>query len=233
MRMLLRFLQRRAIWWPTHLGWVSLTIIATVSLTLFWFKGEALLSFSERQPAEVLVVEGWIGIEGVDAAALEFGRGGYRYAVTTGGLTGERWNERRWSFADMAERELIRSGVSRDKIIAAPASETDAQRTFEMAAAARQALQTRGLHPKAINVFTLGAHARRSRLVFAKVFGSGTKVGVISWTPPGYESEPWWQSSERAEDLLKESVGYLYELLLNSGRWSNAPVRQGSEDKRE
>jgi hypothetical protein len=41
---------------------------------------------------------------------------------------------------------------------------------------------------------------------------------VISWTPPSYASEPWWRSSERAGDLLKESVGFALEALLNSGR---------------
>jgi hypothetical protein len=95
-----------------------------------------------------------------------------------------------------------------------------------MAVAAWRALQTKEIQPTSINVFTRSSHARRSRLVFAKVFGSGTKVGVISWTPPGYENEPWWRSSERAIDFLKETVGYPFELLLNSGRWSNAPTEK-------
>jgi len=92
MRMLLRFLQRRTIWWPTLLGWISLTAFAGLFLTLWWFRGEALLSLTERQPAEVLVVEGWIGLEGVHAAAIEFAQGGYRQVVATGGADiGTAW----------------------------------------------------------------------------------------------------------------------------------------------
>ena len=231
--MLLRFLQRRTIWWPTLLGWISLTAFAGLFLTLWWFRGEALLSLTERQPAEVLVVEGWIGLEGVHAAAIEFAQGGYRQVVATGGFTHARWSDRQWNYAEITEHALSRSGVPRDRIIAASTPDTESQRTYEMATASWRALEARGALPTTINVFTLGAHARRSRLIFAKVFGTKIKVGVISWIPPSYANEPWWQSSERAEDLLKESVGCLYELLLNSGRWSNAPARQGSEDKRE
>jgi hypothetical protein len=206
------------------LGWAGLAVIATALCLLWWFEGESFLSPTERLPAEVLVVESWIGTDGIQAAAVEFEHGGYQCVVATGGPTSERWSQRRWSYADMAERELIRSGVPKDRIIAAPASETDGQRTFEMAVAAWRTLQTRDLHSNAINVFTLGAHARRSRLVFAKVFEPGIKVGVISWTPLHDKNGPWWRSSERAEDLLKETVGYLFEALLNSARSSNSPT---------
>jgi hypothetical protein len=78
-------------------------------------------------------------------------------------------------------------------------------------------LDAQGIHPKSINVFTLGAHARRSELVFSKAC-PGTEIGIIGWQPPGYRTTPWWHSSERAIDLLVQTVGFFYEFLLNSGR---------------
>jgi hypothetical protein len=33
--------------------------------------------------------------------------------------------------------------------------------------------------------------------------------------------ERWWQSSERFKEFLEETIGYLYEILLNSGRLTN------------
>jgi hypothetical protein len=75
------------------------------------------------------------------------------------------------------------------------------------------------MHPTAINIFTAGAHARRSRLVYEKVFGSEVKVGAISWAPADRATSiAWWRSSERTIVLTKETVGYLSELLFNSGR---------------
>jgi hypothetical protein len=64
------------------------------------------------------------------------------------------------------------------------------------------ALDKRGMHNFSANVFTCGAHSRRSRLVFAEVPGSQIKVGAISWTPPDYPEGPWWKSSERAQDFI-------------------------------
>jgi hypothetical protein len=78
------------------------------------------------------------------------------------------------------------------------------------------------VHPVAVNVFTAGAHARRSQLVYRKVFGSKVKVGVISWGAPERNSRrAWWTSSERTLELFKETLGYTYELLFSSGRSSS------------
>jgi hypothetical protein len=185
--------------------------------------GEDFLASTRRLPAEVLVVEGWIGYEGVDAAAAEFERGGYRYVVASGGPVDDRWEVEHASYAELAGRELIRSGVPQDKVIVAPAPDTERQRTYQSAVAVWRALHARGIRARALNVFTLGPHAGRSRLVFAKVHGPETQVGAIGWVPPEDRAMPWWRSSERAKGLLTETAGYLYEVLLNSGRFSNAP----------
>jgi DUF218 domain len=171
-------------------------------------------------PSDVLVVEGWIGRPGIRAAVEEFERRDYRYIVATGGLTSGRWEDPAASYAEMVAAEMIRSGVPKERIIVAAAKHTESSRTFESAVAAWRGLQAAGVHPKAVNVFTFGSHARRSRLVFAKVDGRGTDVGVISWIPPGYLTVPWWRSIERARELLVETAGYAYEVLFNSGRSS-------------
>jgi len=83
--------------------------------------GELFLSSTRRLPADVLVVEGWIGREGVRAATVEFQQRGYQYIVATGGMIGVRsWEEPGWSYAEATGRELIRLGVPKDRIIIAP-----------------------------------------------------------------------------------------------------------------
>jgi len=196
-------------------------IVGVLAISVVWLctYGESFLSLTRRLPAEVLVVEGWIGPAGVRAAGEEFERGAYQYVVAAGGLTGGSSGQFRLTYAEMAERELIRSGVPKDRIIVAPASDGVGQHTYRSAVAVWQALKARGIRPNGINVFTLGTHARRSRLVFAKVNQPGTEVGVISWTPSNYKDEPWWRSRERFRCMLKESAGYLFEALFDSGRW--------------
>jgi hypothetical protein len=206
---------------------VSWFFIASMSLLLAavcFNYGEGFLAWTHRLPANVLIVEGWIGREGVRAAVTEFEHGGYQYIVSTDGLTSGLWDDQPASYAEMAAREMIRLGVSKQRIIVATAEYTESHRTFESAVAVWRVLRDVRALPKAVNVFTLGPHASRSFLVFAKVLGSETNVGVIGWLPPNYKTEPWWRSSERSRDLLEEIVGYIYEALFNSGRLSNSPA---------
>jgi uncharacterized SAM-binding protein YcdF (DUF218 family) len=219
----LRFVQRREIWCPTWLGSICIALVLAVPATWWFVYGESFLSLTQRCPANVLVVEGWIGGGGVRAAAAEFKQGLYRYVVATGGVSTVRgWEKAGRSYAEMASDELIRSAVPEDRIILAPSLDTENQRTYESAVAVRRALAFRGIQPKAFNVFTRGPHARRSRLVFAKVLQ--TEVGVVSWTPPGDRALPWWRSSDRAKEFLTETAGYVYEALLNSGRGFGGPT---------
>jgi len=184
----------------------------------WWLRGESLLCLTQRESSDILVVEGWIGPETIEAAAAEFAQGGYRWVITTGGLNAERWNHNRWTYAEIAHDRLVIAGIPHEKIIMAPCTEVEIQRTRESALAAKQKLKELGLKPSAINVFTLGAHARRSQLVYANIFKPTIKVGVISWLPPGAQTEPWWHSSTRAKSLLTETIGYAYEAMLDSGR---------------
>ncbi len=52
-----------------------------------------------------------------------------------------------------------------------------------------------------------------------------TRVGIIAWQSPEYQKGCWWQSTERAEDLITQSAGYLFELLISSGRPNNKPEK--------
>ena len=77
--------------------------------------GEQFLELTKRLPADVLVVEGWIGREGIRAAVAEFQGSGYHYIVTSGGLTSGRWEDEHASYAKMAADEMIRLGIPKGK----------------------------------------------------------------------------------------------------------------------
>jgi uncharacterized SAM-binding protein YcdF (DUF218 family) len=222
--MKLQLFSRRTIWWPTWLGWSCLLLLIGSGVGWWFLAGEAFLAQTQRVLAKVLVVEAWIGRDGMQAAKEEFEAGKYEWLIAAGGYTGEGWMERRWSYAQMAEKELLRLGVPRDRLLAAQARETDAQRTYESALATMAVLEKHGLEGAAVNVFTRGPHSRRSRLVFAKVLGSKTLVGTISWSLPESQVGSWWRSSDRAKELVTETAGYWFEALAGSGRWAKRSV---------
>jgi hypothetical protein len=219
--MTFRIFERRTATVPTLFGWICLVSAVLGSFLLWWFEAERFLSETRRLPgADTLVVEGWIGNDGVRAAMLEYETGGYKWLVTTGGYTNEGWSGKRWNYSDIANHQLLTLGFPKDHLISAPAQDVENQRTYESAVATLDALRSNNIHLGELVVFTRGAHARRSRLIFSKVFQANAKVGVISWMPEQYRNQNWWQVSIRADDLLKESVGYLFEVLFSSGRQS-------------
>ena len=207
----------------------SFIVVGVSGLIWLCVSGETFFSLTRPLPADVLIVEGWIGSDGIRAAADEFRRGAYKYVVATGGLMGNRVDNNRSSYAEMARDELVQSGVPESRIIVSSIGGIEHERTFNSAVAAWTSTHSAGIRPAAVNVFTLGPHARRSRLVYEKVYAPDVPVGVIAFVPSVYRSEPWWQSTRRTKCLLKETVGYPFELLLNSGRASNSvPVERRS-----
>ena len=216
-----RLARRRTIWWPTLFTWTWLLILIGSVIAWWCFRAESFLSLTERHPAEVLIVEGWIGYEGIHAAKAEYDRGGYKYVITAGGPMNNRWAVEKWNYATESHDLLLKLGIPADRIIEAPASNSENHRTFESARTVREVLQKRNLQFTNFNVFSFGAHARRSQLVFTKALHLQTKVGVIAWVPAHFTDGAWWDSSERALDLIKETIGYFFEFFLNSGRFSN------------
>jgi hypothetical protein len=209
---------------PTWLGVLAIALLFFAPFAGWFLYGESYLSESHRSPADVLVVEGWIGRAGLRAAFEEFERGGYQYVVVSGGLTSGRWEDQPQSYAEMAAREMIRLSLPKERLIVATSEKTEKYRTFESAVAVRRTLDATSIKPKGLNIFTFGPHARRSQLVFSKVNSDIKNLGVISWCPEEFQKEKWWQSSERSKGFWEESIGYLYELLLNSGRSTNSPT---------
>jgi hypothetical protein len=74
---------------------------------------------TDRLSAEVLVVEGWIGKDGIRAAAAEFERGGYHYIETTVDEIENR-QDHSSDNAEVAKEELIRLGIPQDIAWAPP-----------------------------------------------------------------------------------------------------------------
>jgi uncharacterized SAM-binding protein YcdF (DUF218 family) len=220
---MIRFFVRRDVWCPTKLG-AAVLLSALALPCLWWFNyGERFLAPTNRiANARILVVEGWIGPEGLRAAKAEFDTHNYDLIVTSGGNPDPRsednWQRAGWSYAEGAQKQLLRLGVPAGKVVSAPPKETEARRTYRSALMVKETLDSLDGQPKSINVFTLGPHARRSWLVFQKACGPETSVGIIGWEPPVYNAKSWWHSSERAIDLLVQTVGFFFEYLFNSGR---------------
>jgi len=65
-----------------------------------------------------------------------------------------------------------------------------------------------------VNVYSLGAHARRSRLLFRKAIGASIRVGIIAHPDETYDSSEWWANADGFTETLCEGLAYLYARVL-------------------
>ena len=201
----------RQIWMPTMYGWFSLMAITLVMCLFVVNNIYSFLAQNEPIRARVLVVEGWLAPEELDQAVQAFKKGGYERVVTTGGpIMG--WPElyRHTNYAKMAADYLAQHGIPRNLIISVPTPKSAQERTFLSAVVLRDSAHQLGITFDAMNLFSSGAHSRRSRLLFQMAFGQKVRIGILASRPSEYDPEAWWRSSSGVESIIFQSIGLLW-----------------------
>lgn len=217
--MKLQLCQRKQVWWPTWQGWLVLLVIGLLCPLAILETAEGWLAVTGRVRANVLVVEGWVDLDAIQSAISEYHNGEYQYVITIGGFPEYGWLCRSGlTYAQMAAEELQRLGLSTNQVLAAACGLVKRHRSYEYALSAKRCVETNHIVLSGVNVLTTGTHARRSRLIFHKVFGASVPVGVIAYLDPDEADMAWWESSSRTKGIITEGVAWLHELLLNGGR---------------
>ncbi|HEY9827411.1 MAG TPA: hypothetical protein V6D19_18380 [Stenomitos sp.] len=161
---------------------------------------------------DVLVVEGWLPDYAIEAAMKEFQVGNYKKIITIGSNLprGSHLSNYK-TFASLAGATLVTLGLDPEKLLIVSTSYVPECRTQNAANGLKDHLANTDNSIQSINVFTLGPHARRTWLVFRKVFPPQTQVGIIAAEPFGYDPERWWQTSEGVRTVVGEFIAYLYQ----------------------
>ena len=202
---------------PTWRGWLLSLLMVAVAATGAVRMVHPFLAVTERVSTDVLVVEGWVPDFGLRAALEEFRRGGYReiYVVGIPLEKGELLSEY-GTYAEVGRASLEQLGAPTHILRAVPAPKVRRDRTFASAVALRDWLGRQGRTPGAFNVVTKGAHARRSRLLFAKAFGGSARIGIIAVPDEHYDETRWWRYSEGVRTVTDELIGYIYSRFFFS-----------------
>jgi len=198
----LNLVKRKELWVPTCWGWVLIVFTAFVMAAGYMRNIHSFLSLSEPVQAQILAVEEWIPVPALESAASEFKGHGYIRLVVLG-------DEKRWVVPILKE-----AGVDERRIVKVPSRPVLKDRTFALAVALRDWLLASGMSGKAINVYTLGAHARRSAQLFRKALGPDFTVGIISCPDPYYDPNQWWESTEGFKTVIDETFAYIYTQLF-------------------
>jgi hypothetical protein len=114
------------------------------------------------------------------------------------------------NYADLAAYKLRKIVGQNVPVHPVPAPRERRDRTFSSAIAIKQWLEKQGRVPASITIVTLGPHARRSRLLYEKAFGSAVPIGVIALQDKDYEANRWWHYSEGVKEVISEGAAYFY-----------------------
>ncbi|HJU99863.1 MAG TPA: hypothetical protein VJ752_04885 [Burkholderiaceae bacterium] len=226
----------RRIWLPTF--WGCVVLLACAALLCVGLGRHAYAFLAPNSPAfeaRTLVVEGWLDAADLDQAIAAFRSGRYERVLTTGGPI-ESWNDStEWNnFADRAAVYLKRHGLTSVPVIPVPAPASAQDRSFLSAVVARDRLQAAGVRVDAIDLFSAGAHARRSWLVFRMAFGGEVRVGIMSARPATFDAQRWWTSSNGVKSVVGELLSLTWTKCCfwpgprgsHEERWAVPPAAQ-------
>ncbi len=202
---------RRELVVPTRRGWL-VVLLATVVLGVVLLRSiQPFLAVTAPVGNGLLVAEGWLADYALQAAVDEFKRGDYdTFCVTGIPLEKGAPLSEYQTFAQLGAAVVVKLGLATNEVHAVPAPDVRQDRTFASAVALAEWLKAREIQPKSITVVSVGAHARRTRLLYQKAFGTDIQIGIIAVPDREYEADRWWASSSGVRDVVDEGVAYLY-----------------------
>ena len=201
----------------TPIGWVALSIaIGSVLVSVILFV-HPFLAPTKPVGGDILVVEGWLPDYALEKVKELFQQDSYQLLVTTGAKisVGSHLSEYK-TWAELAASTLKNLDFPEDKIMTAPVHKNiKRDRTYHSILAVQRRLHKEGLNEASIDVVSLGVHARRTWILFEKVFSS-VNVGVVAISPNEYDVSRWWLSSRGVRNVISESIAYLYARFIFS-----------------
>ncbi|MCC7300046.1 MAG: YdcF family protein [Verrucomicrobia bacterium] len=206
----MKLFRKREVWTPT---WPTCCLIFFLIGGLCYVAVRHLYPFlAQNHPvpaAEMVIIEGWLADAELKEAAKAIRPG--QIVITTGGpVTFGQKILHYENYAEMATARLIALGVPAETIVTIPAPETLRDRTYVSAQAVRLRLEQLGLFGKSANLYTIGAHARRSYLLFRSVLGENYPLGVIAVEPAYYNLNHWYRHSAGFKHVVMELVSWVY-----------------------
>ena len=218
---------RRSLRLPTIWGWGVL--LATLAAAA-WAASSGIylyLAVTELAPgARTLVVEGWLdATELEDVAPFLRGHRYERVLVTGGPVLAWADTQTLVSSAERAAVYLRRHGVDAPPVVAVPAPASAQDRTFLSAVMVREWAAREHVPLDAIDVFSAGAHARRTRAVYRLALPH-SEVGIFATPSHEFDAAHWWRSSAAAKTVLGETIGLAWTACCF---WPPAP---GSHEER-
>jgi len=202
---------------PTLRGWLVLVLAATFPCVWTFKAIPPFLAPNRPVESRVLAVEGWLPDYALEHALAQFRKNHHELLVVTGPPLEKGYYLFEYkTYADLGAATLKHLGLEEKMFVAVPSAHTQKDRTFTSGLALKEWLQQNRPSINAVNVVTLGVHARRTWLLFEKALGPDYSVGIIAATDRDYDARRWWSSSYGVRSVVGELIAYVYARFLFS-----------------
>lgn len=196
----------------TWFSWVLFITTILLVFTVFIRNIVPFLSREEQQDAVIMVVEGYIPDYAYPEIIETFYRDNYDLIITTGTTYDQGFYiSDIETAAELIALSLRALGFDTTKIRMVPVPPgTHVNRTYNSAAVTYRYIQQNIPQTKAINIISLGVHARRSLYLFEKVYEPQIEVGNIVIPHVAVNRLDWYKSSRGFRSVINEMIAYVY-----------------------
>ena len=212
----MKLIERKECWRLTWIGWMGVIAFWGLVLLLFLFTIHPFLAPTKPVAADILIADNCLVDYGLKKLSDEFRSGNYSLILCAGVQLpqGDPLAEYYKTSAELSVAILKKFGINERAIVAIPPKPVKRDRTFVSALAVKDWLTRNNIHPKGINVFSVGPHARRSWMLFKEALGEEIPVGIIALESREYDPRRWWKTSSGVRTVLDETIAYIYAKLV-------------------
>jgi uncharacterized protein len=208
------FFNKKEVYSPTLLGGIIIVGIFFLGSFILLKLTYPFLAQNTTPVSKILVVEGWLPDSGLKNAIDYYRSNSYEYMILTG-VPITQWTHSS-PFSNMADasKETMRRYYFRDTIYTATIPNTILRdRTYATAVALKMTFEEWDSKVGSFDLYSMGAHSRRSYLMFRKAFPA-MKIGLIADTDLSFEPKSWYKTSRGFRIVFSELISYFYSRLF-------------------
>jgi hypothetical protein len=214
----IQLVSKRQRWGLTWYGRLLILLLLAISLQLFTKNIVGFLSSEAPVDAKIMVIEGYVPDFAFPKIIQVFEDEEYDLIVTSGTIYDQGFYlSNIHSSAELIEQSLIALGFDASKVVAIPVDPPVLKdRTYHSAKFSYNYIKAHYPETQSVNLVSLGAHSRRSRLLFKMVYEPDIQLGNIVVHYPTVTKDNWYKSSRGFRTVLNECLAYGYVLLFFS-----------------
>lgn len=210
---------------PTLLGWVLMLALLVILFRISLVGVYYFLAVNNPVNSKTMVLEGSAPAYVVKDALKYYNKHGYDRLIVTGiPIINYEFIAPYKSTAHAALRALKYYGFEDTVFLANIPSNVLVDRTYHTAVVTRM-LFDGNKWAKNFDIYTVGVHSRRSRMMFRKAFGSSYNIGIIAHKDRTFAPNHWWRSSKGFRNVSNEFVATLYVMMFFHPSYNSSVAR--------